>query len=445
MSRQAVPLISFLTTRWLLCLALALTLSPLAGAAVDDNTAKRDAFDRIVAIVNDDVITQTELEFEMDAVKQQLRQQQTPVPSDSVLQKQVLERLIMMRIQLQRAERRLLRVDDESLNQAIENIARQNGLDLSQFRRALESSGLSYNEYRERIRDEMVISRLQQRQVQRKINVTDQEISDFLANRDLQDRSNEEYHLQHILFEVPEAANAERIQAAKQKAQNVLQQLKEGADFTQMAIANSDGQQALSGGDIGWRKLAEIPSLFADLVVDMEKGGLSDVIRSPSGFHIIKLADKRSDEKQHIVEQSRARHILIQPGDTLTEEAAKERLVQLKQRIDAGESFEKIATAHSDDKGSAADGGNLGWVNPGTMVKEFEDAMNELQPGELSDPVKTRFGWHLILVEDRRKHDNTEDFLRKQAREYLRQQKLGPALQTWLRQIKDESFVEVRL
>ncbi|MGD8640623.1 MAG: peptidylprolyl isomerase [Gammaproteobacteria bacterium] len=445
MSRLIVTPFPVLFTQWLICLAIALTVSPLAGAAVDDNTAKRDAFDRIVAIVNDDVITQTELEFEMDAVKQQLRQQQTAVPPDNVLQKQVLERLIMMRIQLQRAERRLLRVDDESLNQAIENIAQQNGLNLAQFRRALESSGLSYKEYRERIRDEMIISRLQQRQVQRKINVTDQEISDFLANRDLQGRSNEEYHLQHILFEVPEAASAERIQAAKQKANEVLKQLKEGADFTQMAIANSDGQQALNGGDIGWRKLPEIPSLFADLVVNMEKGGLSDLIRSPSGFHIIKLTDKRSEDKQHIVEQTRARHILIQPNDGLSEAAAKDRLIQLKQRIDAGESFEKIATAHSDDKGSAADGGNLGWVNPGTMVKEFEDAMNELQPGEVSEPVKTRFGWHLIRVEDRRKHDNTEDFLHKQAREYLRQQKLGPALQTWLRQIKDESFVEVRL
>ncbi|MGD8567246.1 MAG: peptidylprolyl isomerase [Gammaproteobacteria bacterium] len=428
-----------------LCLTAGAFMTPLARAAVKDNVDKSGAFDRIVAIVNDDVITQQELTFEMNAVKQQLRQNRTPVPSDDVLQKQVLDRLVLMRIQLQRADKRLIKVDDESLNLAIENIARQNGLGLPEFRQALESSGLSYSEYRERVRDEITISRLQQRQVQRKINVTDQEIDDFLANRDLQDRSNEEYELQHILFEVPEAANAERIQQAKQKAKEVLQKLKEGADFTQMAIANSDGQQALSGGDIGWRKLAEIPSLFADLVVNMKVGDLSGIIRSPSGFHIIKLTDKRSGEKQHIVQQTKVRHILIKPNDLLSDEEARKRLVQLKQRIESGESFTKIATAHSDDKGSAADGGNLGWVNPGTMVKEFEDAMNDLKPGEISDPVKTRFGWHLIEVEDRRKHDNTEQFLRERARDYLRQQKLGPALQTWLRQIKDESFVDVRL
>jgi peptidyl-prolyl cis-trans isomerase SurA len=429
----------------ILCLIAGALATPMAGAAMKDNVDKSGAFDRIVAIVNDDVVTQQELDFEMNAVKQQLRQKRTPVPSDDVLEKQVLDRLILMRIQLQRADKRLIKVDDESLNQAIENIARQNGLGLPEFRRALESSGLSYSDYRERVREEITISRLQQRQVQRKINVTDQEIDDFLANRDLQDRSNEEYHLQHILFEVPEAASAEIIQQAKQKAQQVLQKLKSGADFTQMAIANSDGQQALSGGDIGWRKLAEIPGLFADLVVKMKVGDLSGVIRSPSVFHIIKLADKRSQEKQHIVQQTKVRHILIKPNELLSDEEARKRLAQLKQRIDSGESFAKIATAHSDDKGSAADGGSLGWVNPGTMVKEFEDAMNDLQPGEVSDPVKTRFGWHLIEVEDRRKHDNTEQFLREQARDYLRQQKLGPALQTWLRQIKDESFVDVRL
>ena len=427
------------------CLITGFLVPSMTLAAAKGTADKSNAFDRIVAIVNDDVITQLELEFELNAVKQQLRQQKTMIPSDDVLKKQVLDRLVLMRIQLQLAEKRLLRIDDESLNKAIENIARQNGLDLNQFRRALESSGLSYTDYRDRIRKEMIISRLQQRQVQRRINVTDQEISDFLANRDLQDASNEEYRIQHMLFVVPEAANAERIQQAKLKAQDILKRLKEGGDFAQLAIAYSDGQQALNGGEIGWRKLPEIPSLFTDVVKNMEPGEVSDIIRSPSGFHIIKLAEKRSKDSQHIVSQTKARHILIKPTDLLSSEEARQRLVQLKQRIEAGESFEQIATANSDDKGSAADGGNLGWVNPGSMVDEFEEAMNKLEPGEISDPVHTRFGWHLIRVEDRRRHDNTEDFLRNQAREYILQQKLGPALQTWLRQIRDESFVELRL
>ena len=407
--------------------ALMLLIFPsVLPAAVLD---KSNSIDRVVAIVNDDVITYVELELEVDTIKQQLRQRQTQLPPEDILQKQVLDRLVVNRIQLQYAEKRLLKVDDETLNKAIENIARQNGLGINEFRRALEASGLSYNDYRNRIRDEMVIARLQQREVIRKISVTDQEIEDFLANQDLQGRDNEEYHLQHILLVVPEAAAPERIQAVKQKAQLLLDQLNAGEDFAQLAIAQSDGQQALNGGDLGWRKLAEIPTLFSGLVVNMDVGDTSSLIRSPSGFHIVKLADKRSSDAQHIVNQ------------TLTLEKAQ----QLKQRIDGGVNFIQIATANSGDKASAAEGGSLGWVNPGTMVKEFEDAMNRLQPGEVSDPIRTQFGWHLILVEERRQHDNTEEFQKKQARDYILEQKTGPALENWIRQIRDESFVKLRL
>ncbi len=406
---------------------------------------KSNALDRIVAIVNDDVITSSELDAELNIIKQQLSQQQTQLPPDSVLKKQVLDRLVITRIQLQYAEKRLLKVDDESLNKAIENIANQNGLDLVGFRRALEANGLDYSEYRDRVRNEMVIARLQQREVQRRINVTEEEVEDFLANKGLQDNSNEEYRLQHILLVVPEAAAAERIQAEKQKAQQLLTQLRSGADFTQMAISESDGQQALNGGDLGWRKLEEIPTIFSDSVRNMQVGEISDVIRSPSGFHIIKLAEKRSGDAQHIVSQTLARHILIQPNELVSSKEALERIQQLKQRIDNGEDFAQIASANSDDKASAAEGGSLGWVNPGVMVKEFEDAMNRLQPGEVSDPVKTRFGWHIIKIEDRRQHDNTEEFAKRQARESILQQKMGPALENWIRQIKAEAFVQLRL
>ena len=416
--------------------------SPVLSAAVPD---KKDAIDRIVAIVNDDVITLLELELELDVIKQQLRQRQTPLPPEDVLQKQVLDRLVVRHIQLQRAEKRLLKIDDETLNKAIENIASQNGLGINEFRRALESSGMNYQDYRARVRDEMVIGRLQQREVRRKITVTDQEIEDFLANRDLQIGANEEYRLQHILLVVPEAAAPERIQEVKLKAQQLLDSLNAGEDFAQLAIAQSDGQQALNGGDLGWRKFAEIPTLFSGLVKNMEQGDISNLIRSPSGFHIIKLAEKRSSDVQHIVNQTFARHILIQTSDVVSSEEALEKVQLLKQRIDSGEDFAQIATANSDDKGSAADGGNLGWVNPGTMVREFEEAMDKLKPGEISAPVKTQFGWHLILVEDRREHDNTEEFLKKQARDYILEQKTGPALENWIRQIRDESFVQLRI
>ena len=429
------------TIRLLSIFAL-LIVSPMLLGAMQD---KSGSIDRIVAIVNDDVITFVELELELETIKQQLRQRQTQMPPENILQKQVLDRLVVNRIQIQLAEKRLLKVDDETLNRAIENIASQNGIGINEFRRALEASGMSYSDYRARIRDEMVIARLQQREVRRKITVTDQEIEDFLANQDLQGRANEDYRIQHILLVVPEAAAPESIQDVKQKAQQLLDKLKAGEDFAQLAIAQSDGQQALNGGDLGWRKLAEIPTLFSGLVKNMSEGDTSELIRSPSGFHIIKLAEKRSSDVQHIVNQTLVKHILIQTSDLVSSDEALEKVQQLKQRIDGGEDFTQIAKANSGDKASAADGGNLGWVNPGTMVREFEEAMNRLQPGDVSSPVKTQYGWHLILVEDRREHDNTEDFLKKQASDYILEQKTGPALENWIRQIKDESFVQLRL
>ena len=426
----------------LLSIFALLIVSPMLLGAMQD---KSGSIDRIVAIVNDDVITFVELELELETIKQQLRQRQTQMPPENILQKQVLDRLVVNRIQIQLAEKRLLKVDDETLNRAIENIASQNGIGINEFRRALEASGMSYSDYRARIRDEMVIARLQQREVRRKITVTDQEIEDFLANQDLQGRANEDYRIQHILLVVPEAAAPESIQDVKQKAQQLLDKLKAGEDFAQLAIAQSDGQQALNGGDLGWRKLAEIPTLFSGLVKNMSEGDTSELIRSPSGFHIIKLAEKRSSDVQHIVNQTLVKHILIQTSDLVSSDEALEKVQQLKQRIDGGEDFTQIAKANSGDKASAADGGNLGWVNPGTMVREFEEAMNRLQPGDVSSPVKTQYGWHLILVEDRREHDNTEDFLKKQASDYILEQKTGPALENWIRQIKDESFVQLRL
>jgi peptidyl-prolyl cis-trans isomerase SurA len=418
-----------------------LVFSINVSAAVD----KQNAINSIVAIVNDNVITLVELEEEIKAIKMQLAQQRVQMPSDEQLVKQVLERLILTRIQLELAQQRHLDVDDESLNNAISNVANGNGMDIMQFRRALESSGMPFVEYRERIRKEMIISRLQQRQVFRKINVTDQEIADFLANQELRDRTNEEYRLQHLLLVVPEAASGETIQKIKSRAEDIMSQLNSGADFAQMAIANSDGQQALEGGDLGWRKLAEIPSIFAEFITKMKVGELSNIVRSPSGFHIIKLAEKRDNEPQHIVTQTRARHILLQIDEVQTEEEVKTRILQLKQRIESGDDFATIATANSQDKGSAGSGGDLGWIDPGTMVKDFEDALNKLEVNQISDPVKTQFGWHLIKVEERRKYDNTEQFMKNTARQFIQEQKRGPALENWLRQIRDEAFVELRL
>lgn len=421
-------------------LFLALLFLPVAAHSVE-----RQTVDRIVAVVNDDVITSVELANETRNIKQQLRGQRMSLPPDNVLEKQILERMIVMQIQLQEAERRHIRADDDSINNMVENIARQNQMTILQFSQEIQREGIDYSVFRKRIGDEITVNQLQQREVANRITVSDQEINDYLASQESQSSPNVEYHLAHILVSVPEAATAEKIQEAKQKAQQILQQLHQGQDFAQTAVAQSDGQQALSGGDLGWRKLGQIPSLFANKITQMNVGDISDIVRSPGGFHIIKLLEKRNQEDQHIVNQTKVRHILIKPDLILSSEEARKRAQQLKQRILGGEKFSELATSHSDDKGSASQGGDLGWVNPGDMVKPFEDAMNKLAIGEISDPVETRFGWHIIQVLDRRKFDNTEEYRRNQAREAVRQRKIEPALANWLRRIRDEAFVEIRL
>jgi len=409
------------------------------------HSVERQMVDRVVAVVNDDVITSSELADETKNIKQQLRAQRMSFPPDDVLQKQILERMIVLQIQLQEAERRHIRADDDTINSTVENIARQNHMTLMQFTQELSREGVDYNVFRKRIGDEITVNRLQQREVANRVTVSEQEIDDYLASQQAQGSPNEEYHLAHILVAIPEAATTEKIQAAKQKAQKILEQLRQGEDFSQTAVAQSDGQQALTGGDLGWRKLGQIPSLFADKVTLMKVGDVSDAIRSPSGFHIIKLLETRNNDAQHVVNQTKVRHILIKPDLILSSEEAKKRAQQLKQRILGGEKFSDLATSHSDDKGSASQGGDLGWVNPGDMVKPFEEAMNKLAVGEISDPVETRFGWHIIQVLDRRQFDDTEEYKRNQARETVRQRKIEPALTNWLRRIRDEAFVEVRL
>jgi len=427
-------------SRPLLALFLLTMVPGLAGATITGAP-----IEGIVAIVNDDIITRLELSDEMKTLKRDSLQQGMNLPPDDVLRKQVLDRMILMRLQLQTAERGNIRVNDDALNSAIESIARQNKMDLLQFRQALEARGYDFAAYRERIRDEMIIGQLQKRQVDSRVIVTEQEVDDFLANQNVQGSPNEEYRLEHILVTVPEAANAQQIQTAKQRAQGILNEIKGGADFAQVAIAQSDGQQALQGGDLGWRKLVQIPTLFANLVPAMAVGDTSDLIRSPSGFHIIHLAEKRRGQKQHIVQQTKARHILIKPNGIVTAEEVRTRLEQLKQRIESGEDFAALAAANSEDRVSAADGGELGWINPGDMVREFEEQMNKLKPGEISKPFRSRFGWHIVQVEERRKHDNTKTFERNQARDILRSRKIEPAVENWLRRLRDESFVEVRL
>ncbi len=424
---------------------ITLTGSLLMVSVVQAKLAVENPLDRIVAVVNDEVITALELKAEMGLIKKQLSQQNTQLPSDAVLEKQLLDRMILRRIQLQMAKRSSIRVDDDMLNRTLENIAAQNRMSLSQFRSALQSEDINFESFRENMRDEITVNRLQQRQVRSRIVVTQQEIDNFINNQKLRGGEDKEYHLGHILVSVPEAASAQEIKTARTKAEKIVQDLRANADFAQTAISLSDGQQALEGGDLGWRRADALPSLFADWVVQQNVNNVSDALRSPSGFHIIKMLDIRDNQPQHMITQTHARHILIKPFDETENSDARARLEKIRERIIAGEDFGALAKAHSDDPGSGAEGGELGWVNPGEMVPNFEQGMNALDVGELSELVRSRFGWHLIQVLERRKQDVTEQVRNKNANDAIRARKLDPAMQAWVRRIRDEAFVQNRL
>ena len=426
-------------------LFLTLCATALAATNADYRNAEPREIDRIVAVVNDGVILESELNTFLAGIKAQLRSRGgVNLPPEDVLRRQALERLIMQKLQLQTAEETGIRVDDETLNQAVQSIAQRNNMGLDQFRRALEADGYSFAQFRENIREEILIGRLQQRNVDDRIQVSDQEIDNLLANQDSQAGDGETYRLRHILVAVPEAASPEQIQAARNKAEQVLAQLRAGADFRQTAIAVSDGQQALEGGDLGWFPENELPGLFADVVPNLEPGQVTELLRSPSGFHIVRLEETKGAEK-HTVRQTHARHILLRTNELVSDDDAQGRLQQLRSRIIGGDDFADLAKAHSDDAISAREGGDLGWMNPGDTDPRFEQAMNELAVGEVSEPVESSFGWHLIQVLERREQDDTQEFQRTQAREQIRARKRQETLELWLRRLRDEAYVENRL
>lgn len=427
--------------RSLCLLACLLTVMPLAAVA---DPPPAQTLDKIVAVVNDDVITRTELDNRLRTIKDQLKSQATTLPPDAALEKQVLDRMILASLQLQLADRNGIQVDDETLNRTIDRIAEDNKLSLPEFRAVLEKEGYDFAAFREDIRREIIISRVQQRQVTDRIQVTEQEIDNYLAQQKARGNTGVEYHLAHILVAVPDAASSDRIRTARERAGRILAKLRSGADFQETAIAMSDGQQALQGGDLGWRKVGELPTLFVDPVSHMQPGDISDLIRSPSGFHIVKLLDRR-DGDRHIITQTHARHILIRT-DALTSDAdAEAKLRDLRKQAEGGADFADLAKRYSADSANAANGGDLGWVTPGEMVPAFEEQMDKLAAGEISEPFKTPFGWHIVQVLDRRRHDNTDTFLRGQARDAIRQRKIEEETQTWLARLRDDAYIENRL
>lgn len=418
-----------------LCLLLACTMPfRMAHAAVE--------LDRIAAVVNDDVVMMSELNDRVRQVKANLEEQGSPMPPETVLEKQVLDRLILQKLQIQMALQTGIRVDDETLNRTIGNIAAQNKLSLAQFREILEQDNYSYGKFREDMRNEILMSRLQQRQVDNRIMVSDREIENYLANQEHMGDTDMEYHLEHILIATPEGAGADQLTRIRDTANKALQELRAGKDFSTVAADYSDSGE--KGTDLGWLKANQIPTLFTDFIADMGKGDISNLITSPSGYHIIKLADVRSGKK-YIVTQTHSRHILLKPDELNSEEQVKQRLEQLKLRIEGGDDFAEIAKGNSVDTMSAAEGGDMGWTNPGELVPEYEQVMDSLKEGEISDPFQTQYGWHIVQVLGRRQHDSSDDIRRARAREEIRKRKLAEARESWLRQMREDAYVEYRI
>ncbi len=401
--------------------------------------------DQIVAVVEEDVILNSELNVEVVTIKQRLQEGNVMMPPDYILRKQVLERLIIDKLQRQLAERSGSRISDEMLKEPLQEIASNNGMSLEEFRIQLENQGISYDFFVENVRNEIIINQLRGREISERVKVTDREIEHYLETEGDVARENVQYHLGHILIAVPEGASATVIQKARTKADNVVEELREGQDFQKKAVSVSDGGQALKGGDLGWRTKGQLPTLFVDSVEGMSVGSVSDPIRSPSGFHIIKMLEMKGASGKVMVTKTSARHILIKTNELIDDKEAKRRLDSLKNRIADGDDFETLARAHSDDKGTALKGGNLGWVAPGALVPPFETAMNQLAIGEIGDPVQTQFGWHLIQVLDRKEKDNSAEFKKNQVREEIRKRKIEEETELWLRRLRDEAYVDIRM
>lgn len=439
----------FLNKSSLLSAALRLVaLLALFGAAAADAQPQAKprpiiTLDRIVAVVNDEVITRNELSERMKRAESQLARQGTPMPPRAELEKQILERMISDRAVTHFAKENGMRIDDAELDRAIERIAQDNQMIVAQLRMALEKDGIPFPRFREDIRSEILMARLREREVNDKIVVTESEIDNLIAASE-KSNSADEFNISHILVRVPENSGPDQIQARQARAEQALAQLKGGADFRQIAASFSEAPDALQGGAMGWRDTNRLPTLFADALRTMKPGDLSTVLRSPNGFHIIKLLEQRGGKQAAMVQQTNARHILIKVSEVVPEADARNRLRNLKERLDNKGDFAQLARANSEDT-SAAKGGDLGWISPGDTVPEFERAMDALKPGEISEPVRSPFGWHLIQVLERRTSDLSGERKRLAARQTLRERKGEESFNEWVRRTRDLAYVEIRL
>ncbi len=427
------------------CAILVLSLSTSAARAELSQTG--ELLDGVAAIVNDGVVLKSQLREQMVAIIERASTSNPPMqlPPPNVLREQLLERLILTEVQLQRADRIGLQISDQMVNQAIERLARQNGVAFEDMPQLLAADGIDYAGWRRDLREQITLEQLRQIDVGRSIAVSPREVEQCIEDLEGNVVVNSDYNLSHILISLPEGATASQFEDAKAEAEDIYQQLQNGADFGELAVRYSNAQTALEGGTLGWMKGSQLPTIYTDVVAGLSTGDIAPPFRSASSFHIVKVNDMRSADQRSEIDQVQVRHILITPNEIIDDETAKQRLTDAIERIEDGEDFAEIAKLLSDDKGSANEGGDMGWAGPGTFVPEFEEVVNTTEIGVVSAPFRSRFGWHILEVLDRRVYDNTEDLKRSNCGMAIRNSKLEEETQIWLRRLRDQAFVEARI
>lgn len=426
-------------------LLLVLAAQGPAHAQTRELATRGVLLDRVAAVVNDGIVLVSELDDQVSMISERLRTQKQELPPQSVLRQQILERLVVQEIEFQRAGKAGLKVPDEALNSALQEVAQRNNMTLAQLPDALSSQGIDYSSYRESMRKELTLTLLRNRDVLQRISVTPREVDQFLERQKKAPSEASEYNLSHILIAVPQAATPEQLDEANKRAKDVYDRAKGGEDFAKLALAYSNSQSALEGGALGWRKGTELPTFFTDLVVTLQPGQVSEPLRTPTGYHIVKLNEQRGVNEQVIIDQVHARHILMRPNELQDDATVRQKLVAIRERIEKGEDFAGLASTTSEDPGSAAEGGDLGWTGPGTFVPEFEKSLSALQENQISEPFRTQYGWHIVQLLGRRQFDNTDELKRRRAAEQIRASRADEETELWLRRLRDEAYVEYKL
>jgi peptidyl-prolyl cis-trans isomerase SurA len=429
------------------CLALGaalLSISPRSDAQTRELATRGELLDRVVAIVNEGVVLNSDLDAEIEVISEKLHEQKLELPPQNVLRQQVLERLVLQEIQLQRATRAGIKVTDETLNAALQDVAKRNNLTLSQLPDALQQQGLDYPTYRDSVRKDITLSLLRQRDVLQHISITPREIDQYLEKQAKTPSEHNEYNVSHILIAVGQEASQTQLDAAAKRAQEVYERAKGGEDFAKLAVAYSNSQTALEGGALGWRKGGELPTFLTDVVAKLKPGEVSEPLRTPTGFHIVRLNEVRGAAQQAVEDQIHVRHILMKTNELADDATVRAKLNSLRDRVLKGEDFAGLAQTSSEDPGSASEGGDLGWTGPGAFTPEFEQMANSLKDGEISEPFHTQFGWHIVQMLGHRRFDNTDELKRHQAMEAIRASKADEETELWLRRMRDEAYVEYK-